>query len=75
MKIVLIKEHPNASGIFDGNRIEIVRKSLTYFELFISVLLHELAHSSSNATDGTIDFENELTKYLGKIAFILHENN
>lgn len=75
MGIFLIKEHPNALGIFVGNRIEIVRKSLTSFELFISVLLHELAHSSSNATDGTIDFEKELTKYLGKIAFILHENN
>ena len=62
-------------GIFVGNTIEIVRKSLTSFELLISVLLYDLAHSSCNATGGTIDFEKELTKYLGKIAFILHENN
>ena len=75
MGIFLIKEQPKALGMFGGDSIEVVRQSVTSFELFRSVLLHVLAHSSSNATDGTIDFEKELTKYLGKIAFILHENN
>ena len=55
--------------------IIIRRDQLAYLSTYAAVLLHEAAHASSGATDATRDFENELTKYLGRTgeAAIDHE--
>ena len=71
--ITLIKEHPNALGVFTENRIEIVVSALNSLEVCLGVILHEIAHSIKNDTDGTVAFEKELTNFLGKISVILHE--
>lgn len=46
-------------------RIIIKRSVLQSTERFIAVLLHEVAHSISGATDATRKFETELTRLLG----------
>jgi len=48
--------------------IIVKRSELSSLSSYASVLLHEAAHASSGATDATRDFENELTRYLGRIA-------
>jgi len=48
-----------------NGRITIKRSVLNDEERFIAVLLHELAHATSGATDATRRFESELTKMLG----------
>ncbi|MFC8935662.1 hypothetical protein ACFT1A_26565 [Rhodococcus sp. NPDC057135] len=52
----------------DMNRIVIHRGQLANADRFCGTLLHELAHARSGATDGTREFERELTKLLGAIA-------
>jgi hypothetical protein len=48
-------------------RIVIKRSILSDKKRFIAVLLHELAHAKSGATDATRAFEDELTNMLGEI--------
>lgn len=59
-----------ASGLWTGSEIIIKRSELASVESYASVLLHELAHARSGATDVTAGFENELTSLLGKIASV-----
>lgn len=58
---------------FANREIVIGRASLYRKETFLSVLLHELAHARSLATDNTKEFENELSDMLGLIASSLCE--
>ena len=59
----------NAAGCWSElNGIIIKRSQLVSLSAYASVLLHESAHASSGATDATRDFENELTRYLGRTA-------
>lgn len=51
----------------DGS-ITIKRDQLKKLDLYAGVLLHEIAHAESGASDVSIDFENKLTEYLGKTA-------
>ncbi len=48
--------------------IIVKRSQLASLSDYAAILLHEAAHASSGATDATRDFENELTKYLGRTA-------
>lgn len=56
-----------AEGLYESfeRRIIIKRSVLNDKKRFISVLLHEIAHATSGASDSTRDFESELTKMLG----------
>ncbi len=59
----------DADGLWqDDCRIIIKRDLLQDGNSFLGVLLHELAHARSGATDVTLAFENELTQMLGEIA-------
>lgn len=59
-----------AAGLWDPNNgnITIKRDQLKKLDLYAGVLLHEIAHAESGASDVSIDFENKLTEYLGKTA-------
>ncbi|MGI4022493.1 MAG: hypothetical protein ACRYFA_13385 [Janthinobacterium lividum] len=46
-------------------RIIIWRPKLKNEQEFVGILLHEISHAISGATDATRDFENELTRLLG----------
>jgi hypothetical protein len=48
-------------------RIILKRSILSDKKRFIAVLLHELAHAKSGATDATRAFEDELTNMLGEV--------
>lgn len=56
-----------AEGLFQGleKRIIIKRSVLSNRQRFIAVLLHEIAHAISGASDSSCEFENELTRLLG----------
>jgi len=56
-----------AEGIWESqfNRIIIWRPILRNEERFLAVLIHEIAHATSGATDATRAFESELTRLLG----------
>jgi len=54
-----------AEGLYKGGQIIIKRSALSDTKRFISVLLHEIAHVESGATDATRAFEDELTNMLG----------
>jgi hypothetical protein len=56
-----------ADGLCQADQIIIKRSVLRVKERFIAVLLHEIAHAKSGATDATRVFENELTNMLGVI--------
>jgi len=58
-----------ACGIWEEseNRIIIKRDQLEDLTSFAGTLIHETAHALSNASDITIEFENELTYLLGKL--------
>src|SRR3990170_1650417 len=56
-----------ADGLQQGNQIIIKRSVLSDAKRLISVLLHEIAHAKSGATDATRAFEDELTNMLGVI--------
>lgn len=58
-----------ADGLYESShqRIIIKRTVLSDKLRFIAVLLHELAHAKSGATDATRAFEGELTNMLGEI--------
>jgi hypothetical protein len=57
-------------GMWDpaGQRIIIRRDQLRTLAAFAGTLLHELGHATSGTTDGTMEFEDELTRLLGQIA-------
>ena len=50
----------------ENHRIIIKRTSLRSVATFAGTLLHEVAHATSDRTDLNRDFENELTKFLGR---------
>lgn len=52
---------------FDSGEILIARTTLECEELFLGVLLHEIAHAKSQAYDETKKFEDELTNFLGYV--------
>ena len=56
-----------AEGLYQGleKRIIIKRSVLSNRQGFIAVLLHEIAHAISGATDSSRTFEDELTRLLG----------
>ena len=56
-----------ADGLWvSGEQKIIIRRSvLQSTERFVAVLLHEVAHAISGATDATRRFESELTRLLG----------
>jgi hypothetical protein len=62
--------YDEASGVWeeDEKRIIIKRSQLKNLVSFAGTLLHETAHATSMASDITIEFENELTEYLGEIS-------
>ncbi|MGY3852842.1 ATP-binding protein [Aeromonas veronii] len=57
-----------ALGLWNGSEIIVKRSELISVERYAAVLLHELGHARSGATDVTIGFEQELTSLLGMIA-------
>jgi len=59
-----------AGGIWDGSigRIIIKRSELNSLESYAGVLLHEVCHASSGASDVTRDFEKALSDLLGILA-------
>ncbi len=57
-----------ARGLWTGSEIIIKRSELASLEIYSSVLLHEIAHARSGATDISMGFEQELTSLLGTIA-------
>lgn len=56
-----------SEGLQQGDQIIIKRSVLSDTKRFIAVLLHEVAHAKSGATDATRAFEEELTNMLGII--------
>lgn len=62
--------YDEACGVWEEhkNRIIIKREQLKDIVSFAGTLLHESAHAISNASDITLEFENELTVLLGQIA-------
>lgn len=59
-------------GVFEDaeRRIVIRRDQLAGPAAFCGTLLHELAHARSGETDGALEFEDELTRLLGKISAV-----
>ena len=64
--------YDEACGVWEEheNRIVIKRDQLKDLVSFAGTLLHETAHAISGASDITIEFENELTQFLGKLSEI-----
>ena len=52
----------------DNKRIVIRRDQLTSATLYLGTLLHELSHAASGEVDGTLEFEDALTKQMGGVA-------
>ncbi|MCB0746137.1 MAG: ATP-binding protein [Ignavibacteriales bacterium] len=65
-----------SEGLFQASeqRIIIKRSILSNRKRFIAVLLHEIAHVKSGASDATRAFEDELTSYLGIIGIKALDN-
>jgi len=59
-------------GMWDAaeQRIIIRRDQLRTLAAFAGTLLHELGHAISGTTDGTMEFEDELTRLLGQVASV-----
>jgi hypothetical protein len=57
-------------GVWEGveRRIVIRRDTLQDLARYAGVLLHEIGHMGSGTHDGTLEFENELTRLLGLTA-------
>ena len=76
---ILISENINEMlsgdtlGVYDGSLDKIVlkRSVLSDSKIFYEVLFHELAHATSKYQDNTREFENELGKIIGNLAFKL----
>lgn len=58
-----------AVGLWDASerRIIVKRDQLKTLQNYAGILLHEVAHATSGATDITDGFEGELTRYLGMV--------
>ncbi len=54
--------------VAEDRRIIVRRDQLRDFERYAATLLHELAHAFSGADDESRAFEDQLTKFLGKLA-------
>ncbi len=80
VKEILISEtmRPDEHVGFDADgvwiaatgQIIIKRSALSNREKFVGTLLHEIAHALSGASDISLQFENELTDLLGKVASV-----
>lgn len=74
IRIAEVIQYENRQAFTEGicrwseREIVISRGTLNRKEEFLGVLLHELAHATSKAGDGTKSFEDELTNMLGYIA-------
>jgi hypothetical protein len=55
----------SSEGLYQNQRIIIKRSVLSDQRRFLSVLLHEIAHAISGASDATRAFESELSRLLG----------
>ncbi|MGF9891573.1 ATP-binding protein [Priestia megaterium] len=66
----------DALGLWEplNKRIIIKRSQLESLDLFAGTFIHELIHAYTDTDDATIEFENELTKMLGKLSLFLLEN-
>lgn len=66
-----------SEGIYQSSerRIILKRSILSNKKRLISVLLHEIAHAKSGATDATRVFEDELTNMLGIVGLKVIETN
>ncbi|MDN7247091.1 ATP-binding protein [Planococcus shenhongbingii] len=66
----------DASGAWDAvnSRIVIKRSQLSTLEDFAGTLIHELIHAHTGTDDETIDFEEELTQIVGRLAAIVLNN-
>lgn len=66
----------DALGLWEplNKRIIIKRSQLQSLDLFAGTFIHELIHAYTDTDDETIEFENELTKMLGKLSLFLLEN-
>jgi hypothetical protein len=49
-------------------RIVIRRDQLAALETYAGTLLHEIGHAGSGTSDGSVEFEDELTRLLGRVA-------
>jgi len=65
-----LQSYREALGIWEAseNRIVIKRDQLKDLQNYAGTLLHEVAHATSDASDVSRSFENELTRYLGLVA-------
>lgn len=63
-------------GVYEAaeNRVIIRRDQLANAATYCGVLLHEMIHAATATTDGTLDFENELTRCLGIAASVALAN-
>jgi hypothetical protein len=59
-------------GLWEGaeHRIVIRRDRLSGLAGFAATFLHEVGHMASGTSEGTIDFENELSRLLGLAAAV-----
>jgi hypothetical protein len=57
-------------GLWEGaeRRIVIRRDQLAALSRYAGTLLHEIGHMTSGTTDGSLDFESELSRLLGVTA-------
>jgi len=70
----IINDHPNANGTYKDFKIEIVKEILNDKCKLMGILLHEICHGVSGATDITKEFEDTLTEclgYISKLRFII----
>ncbi len=78
VKVILISEtmrvdvgrYQEALGVWEetSRRVIIKRSELRSLEDYAAVLLHEIAHAISGASDVSREFEHQLTILLGKVA-------
>jgi hypothetical protein len=52
----------------DHKRIVVRRDQLVALETYAGTLLHEIGHAGSGTSDGSLEFEDELTSLLGRVA-------
>lgn len=62
--------HGEADGLWEASkeRIVIKRNQLNNLESYAGTLLHEIAHARSGASDVSREFEDELTKVIGRVS-------
>lgn len=60
-KFSIIEDHPNANGITQNGKIEIVQRIIPNKQHLFNTVIHEICHAISGAVDSTVEFENVLT--------------